>query len=217
MNNGKAIEVQNLRRYFGDVKAVDGVSFDVQQGEIFSLLGPNGAGKTTAISVICCLLQPTEGDVLVLGHSIRRDPSPFLNPCRSEMSIASEVLITIHLVFDDHVKAVVGPMILSTENRLLPISVSYNTISGRQDRLEVQGEIVPVVPVVAILTSYTGIGQVRPFFAVIADEHLVCVKVGEVVIEERRDRRLAIIRLVEKTRMGLLRLGLAPQQKEQQS
>jgi ABC-2 type transport system ATP-binding protein len=74
MNNGKAIEVQNLRRYFGDVKAVDGVSFDVQQGEIFSLLGPNGAGKTTAISVICCLLQPTEGDVLVLGHSIRRDP-----------------------------------------------------------------------------------------------------------------------------------------------
>jgi len=69
-----AIEVQNLHKYFGEVKAVDGIDFTVQAGEIFSLLGPNGAGKTTTISMISCLLRPNEGDVLVLGHSVRKDP-----------------------------------------------------------------------------------------------------------------------------------------------
>jgi ABC-2 type transport system ATP-binding protein len=69
-----AIEVQNLRKYFGDIHAVDDVSFNVQSGEIFSLLGPNGAGKTTIISMLSCLLHPEAGDALVMGHSIRQDP-----------------------------------------------------------------------------------------------------------------------------------------------
>jgi len=69
-----AIEVQNLRKHFAEVKAVDGIDFTVQAGEIFSLLGPNGAGKTTTISMISCLLRPNEGDVLVMGHSVRKDP-----------------------------------------------------------------------------------------------------------------------------------------------
>lgn len=73
MNNGKAIEVQDLHRHFGDLKAVQGVSFDVRQGEIFSLLGPNGAGKSTTISMLSCLLQPNQGDALVMGHSIIRE------------------------------------------------------------------------------------------------------------------------------------------------
>jgi len=69
-----AIEVQNLHRSRGEVKAVQGVSFGVRQGEIFGLLGPNGAGKTTTILVLSCLLRPDEGDALVMGHSVRRDP-----------------------------------------------------------------------------------------------------------------------------------------------
>ena len=69
-----AIEVQNLHKSFGEVKAVDGIDFTVQAGEIFSLLGPNGAGKTTTISMISCLLRPNDGDVLVMGHSVRKDP-----------------------------------------------------------------------------------------------------------------------------------------------
>ncbi|MBI5712670.1 MAG: ATP-binding cassette domain-containing protein, partial [Chloroflexi bacterium] len=71
MNN--AIQVQNLQKSFGDNKAVQGVSFDVQEGEIFSLLGPNGAGKTTTISMLCCLLRPDDGDALIMGHPIRRE------------------------------------------------------------------------------------------------------------------------------------------------
>ncbi|HDQ70823.1 MAG TPA: ABC transporter ATP-binding protein [Chloroflexi bacterium] len=71
--NGKAIQVQDLHKDFGEVYAVRGIDFDVHTGEIFSLLGPNGAGKTTSISMIACLLAPTQGDVLVMGHSVRRD------------------------------------------------------------------------------------------------------------------------------------------------
>jgi len=73
MTNSPAIEVLNLHKSFGETKAVQGVSFDVQQGEIFSLLGPNGAGKTTTISMLSCLLRPDEGDARVMGHSIRED------------------------------------------------------------------------------------------------------------------------------------------------
>jgi len=69
-----AIQVQNLHKSFGEIKAVQGVSFAVQQGEIFSLLGPNGAGKTTTISMLSTLLRPDEGDALVMGHSVRSQP-----------------------------------------------------------------------------------------------------------------------------------------------
>ncbi len=69
-----AIEVQDLHKAFGEIKAVQGVSFDVAPGEIFSLLGPNGAGKTTTISMLATLLRPDQGDAKVMGHSIRQDP-----------------------------------------------------------------------------------------------------------------------------------------------
>jgi len=68
-----AIEVLNLHKAFGETKAVQGVNFEVQQGEIFSLLGPNGAGKTTTISMLSCLLRPDEGDARVMGHSIKSE------------------------------------------------------------------------------------------------------------------------------------------------
>ncbi len=69
-----AIEISNLKKSFGEIKAVAGASFTVREGEIFSLLGPNGAGKTTTISMLSTLLRPDEGDALILGHSIREEP-----------------------------------------------------------------------------------------------------------------------------------------------
>ena len=67
------VQVNDLVKRFGDVTAVDGVSFEIAEGEIFGLLGPNGAGKTTTISAISCLLDPDSGEVLVDGRSTRRD------------------------------------------------------------------------------------------------------------------------------------------------
>jgi ABC-2 type transport system ATP-binding protein len=62
------IEIQNLVKRYGTFTAVDGVSLDVQPGEIHGFLGPNGAGKTTTIRMIAGLLKPTEGRILVNGH-----------------------------------------------------------------------------------------------------------------------------------------------------
>jgi len=62
-----AIEVSSLQKSYGELRAVDGISFSVQQGEVFSLLGPNGAGKTTTIEILEGLRQRDAGDVKVLG------------------------------------------------------------------------------------------------------------------------------------------------------
>jgi len=67
------LQANNLVRKFGDLLAVDNVSFDIQEGEIFSLLGPNGAGKTTTISMLSTLLAPTSGDARINGFSIIND------------------------------------------------------------------------------------------------------------------------------------------------
>ncbi len=61
------IHVENLVKTFGEVKAVDGVSFDVAKGEIFAFLGPNGAGKTTTIQMLTTLLRPTSGSMKLDG------------------------------------------------------------------------------------------------------------------------------------------------------
>lgn len=64
------IKVQNLTKIFGDFKAVDSISFEVNRGEIFGFLGANGAGKTTAIRMLCGLLHPTSGKATVDGYDI---------------------------------------------------------------------------------------------------------------------------------------------------
>jgi ABC-2 type transport system ATP-binding protein len=69
-----AIEVHDLTRRFGQFVAVDRVSFDVAEGEIFGFLGSNGAGKSTTIRMLCGLLQPTAGTARVGGIDVRKDP-----------------------------------------------------------------------------------------------------------------------------------------------
>ena len=73
------LEVQQLVKKYGDKTAVNGISFDIQAGEIFSLLGPNGAGKTTTISVLSTLYVPTAGDAVIGGHSVVREPMAVRN------------------------------------------------------------------------------------------------------------------------------------------
>lgn len=69
-----AIETVGLVKRFGSLAAVDGLSFEVEAGEIFGLLGPNGSGKTTTVRMLSCLMAPTEGQASVGGYNINRDP-----------------------------------------------------------------------------------------------------------------------------------------------
>jgi ABC-2 type transport system ATP-binding protein len=69
------IEVKGLSRSFGKIRAVDEVSFQVEEGEIFGFLGPNGAGKTTTINMLCTLIKPTSGSATINGFDIVRQRS----------------------------------------------------------------------------------------------------------------------------------------------
>jgi ABC-2 type transport system ATP-binding protein len=64
-----AIQVRNLTKSYGDLKAVDELSLEIRKGEVFGLLGPNGAGKTTSINMICGLLKPDKGEVIFNGKN----------------------------------------------------------------------------------------------------------------------------------------------------
>ncbi|MBN2168259.1 MAG: ATP-binding cassette domain-containing protein [Actinobacteria bacterium] len=87
MNNNNIVEVKELVKYFENIKAVDGVSFEVIKGEVFGFLGPNGAGKTTTINMLCTLLKPTSGSAVVNGFDISAEKN--------------EVRESIGLVFQD--------------------------------------------------------------------------------------------------------------------
>ncbi len=67
------IEIKDLRKHFGEIKAVDGISFRVNEGELFAFLGQNGAGKSTTISVICGRLLKDSGEVTINGNTIEAD------------------------------------------------------------------------------------------------------------------------------------------------
>ena len=75
-NDGRPLEIQvmDLVKHFGKHEAVRGVSFTIGTGEIFGLLGPNGAGKSTTINMMCGYFEPTSGDTLVDGVSIKKEP-----------------------------------------------------------------------------------------------------------------------------------------------
>ncbi|MDY0339725.1 MAG: ABC transporter ATP-binding protein [Coriobacteriia bacterium] len=68
------VDVNGLMKRFGELVAVDDVSFSIREGEVYGLLGPNGAGKTTTISMVSCLIDPTAGSIVVDGHDAVREP-----------------------------------------------------------------------------------------------------------------------------------------------
>jgi len=88
-NNNFAIKISQLKKIFGDLAAVDDVSFSVKKGEIFGLLGPNGAGKSTIIRMLCTLTRPTEGSATVAGFNIVKQDGKV----REHIGLVSEKMI----------------------------------------------------------------------------------------------------------------------------
>ena len=97
-----AIEIQNLKKSFGELHAVRGVSLEAAEGEILSLLGPNGAGKSTVISMVSGLLAPDGGDASIMGHSVTRDSKAAkisLGVVPQELAIYPDLSARENLVF----------------------------------------------------------------------------------------------------------------------
>jgi ABC-2 type transport system ATP-binding protein len=93
---------QDLHKSFNEHKAVDGVSFTIDRGEIFGLLGPNGAGKTTTIRMLSTVLQPDRGDITIGGYSVRHKSDAVRNligVCPQELALYEELSALDNLVF----------------------------------------------------------------------------------------------------------------------
>ena len=96
-----AIRMTGVSKRYGEVTAVDGVSFSVSAGEAFGLLGPNGAGKSTTLDVLIGFAEPTEGDVVVAGHDVTESPAE----ARGEMGIVPEDCgVYDRLTAEEHVR-----------------------------------------------------------------------------------------------------------------
>jgi len=96
------IEVEGLRKVYGELVAVDGVSFRAEAGQIFGLLGPNGAGKSTTIGCISGLLAPSAGRAKVMGHDVALEPrraKATLGVVPQELALYEEVSATENLLF----------------------------------------------------------------------------------------------------------------------
>ncbi|NMP37076.1 MAG: ABC transporter ATP-binding protein [Clostridiales bacterium] len=95
-----AIEIKELTKKFKDFTAVDGLSLEINDGELFALLGVNGAGKTTTIKMLSCLLKPDSGDALLLGKSIVSEPAKvkqIINVSPQETAVARNLTVRENL------------------------------------------------------------------------------------------------------------------------
>lgn len=133
------LEVKNLKKYYGSVKAVDGISFGVNEGEIYGFLGPNGAGKTTTIRCLMDYLRPDEGEVLIFGRDARRESTDLkkeIGFLPSEVRLYDDWTGEEHLSFFKRTRELDGSDIKLTETLGLDTSKRFKDLStGNKQKL----------------------------------------------------------------------------------
>ena len=102
-----AIETHNLKKYFNDIHAVDGIDLQIPKGSLFGILGPNGAGKTTTIRMLSTVLHPTDGNATVLGFDFKKETREIkkrIGVCPQELVIYPRLTAreNIHLIAQMH-------------------------------------------------------------------------------------------------------------------
>jgi ABC-2 type transport system ATP-binding protein len=102
-----AIETVQLKKYFGNIRAVDGIDLQISRGSLFGFLGPNGAGKTTTISMLSTILPPTSGSALIMGYDILKEAKKvkeFIGVCPQEIVLYERLTAreNIHLIAQMH-------------------------------------------------------------------------------------------------------------------
>jgi ABC-2 type transport system ATP-binding protein len=137
MNKAPIISVQHLVKNYGSFEAVKGISFEVEEGEIFGLLGPNGAGKSTTLEIIETLREKTSGKIVVKGIDIDKDPSSIKQMIGVQLQTAGFYpnlnLTELINLFAGLYQSVIDPMsLLEKVNLVDKAKAKYKELSGGQ-------------------------------------------------------------------------------------
>ncbi len=129
-----AVRVEDLTKTFGDFTAVDGVTFDIQRGQIFGFLGPNGAGKTTTIRMLLGLLDPTAGSAIVLGYDAAGQANEIrkrIGYMSQRFSLYNDLTVSENLEFHGHTYGVRGKRLRQRKAFIVELA----GLSGREGEL----------------------------------------------------------------------------------
>jgi ABC-2 type transport system ATP-binding protein len=187
-----AIDVRALVKRFGDFTAVNGISFAVEEGEVFGLLGPNGAGKSTLIRMLTTLITPTAGSATVNGFDVAADPNgvrrsigviPQAMTSDLDLSVRENLLIyaKLHSVPRDTRNRLIPELLASVELTAWADKLVKNLSGGMRRRVEIARGLVHEPRVFFLDEPTTGLDPVSR------------VAVWEMLQRIRRDRRLTIL------------------------
>jgi len=202
------IKVSNLKKTFGDLTAVDGLSFDVYKGEIFGFLGPNGAGKTTSINMICGLIEPTAGEVVILGNGNRKksDIKTHIGICPQENIFWPHLTCFEQLVFMGEMYGITGNPVKTRSNELLDWLglqkkanvLAYKLSGGMKRRLNICLALIHNPEILILDEPEAGLDPqsrilVRNFIKSLAKEKTIILTTHNMDEADRLADRVAII------------------------
>jgi ABC-2 type transport system ATP-binding protein len=203
------LETQDLTRQFGQLTAVNRLSFQVLEGEVFGFLGPNGAGKTTSINMICGLLEPTSGRVLVKGKSLTRDSKDIrrtIGMCPQSIVLWERLTCMEQLEFMAQMYGLSGQEARQSGKRLLAdlgleeksSSLARTLSGGMQRRLNLAMALVHDPDIVILDEPEAGLDpqsrvKVREYIQSLARKKTVIVTTHNMDEAERVADRVAII------------------------
>jgi ABC-2 type transport system ATP-binding protein len=132
------IETENLGRYFGPIKAVDGISFRVSKGEVLGFLGPNGAGKSTTMKMLSCFLTPSFGTARVGGYDVltaSRDVRNLLGYLPENAPLYGEMTVFDFLAFVAEVRGIPAPLRQTALDRVIELTSIGSVVYQRVETL----------------------------------------------------------------------------------
>lgn len=128
------VEVNNLSKTYGDTRAVDSISFEIQQGEIFGLLGPNGAGKSTTINMLCAYTEPTGGQIRIGTINVVAEPErvkPFIGVVPQDIALYPDLNGVENLRFFGRLYDIPADQLARRIEELLRLVGLYEKRKGR--------------------------------------------------------------------------------------
>jgi len=179
------IETQDVTRKFGNTIAVDRLSLDVQRGEIFGLVGPDGAGKTTTLRLLAAIMDPTDGQVRVLGYDTASQPEPIkrrIGYMAQRFNLYGDLTVSENLNFFADVFEVTGDVRKQRIERLLGFSRltefrdrrAAHLSGGMQKKLALACTLIHTPEVIYLDEPTTGVDPVsrREFWEILTELHL---------------------------------------------